>query len=130
VRAGLAAVDTLAAAWPGLPATAGSRLGATLAALRFRIRDGDTGGALYRTLQARFLHEASALLGSPQLGRAALVCDDLADAWRTLAAAIDSADPELSHRVSAPWVQRICALEHEHVEALEEHLRIHRAVAA
>ncbi len=129
-RTGLAAVDALAAAWPALPETAGSGLGATLAALRFRIRDGGTGGALYRSLQARFLHDAAALLGSPQLGHAALVCDDLSDAWRTLAAAIDSEDPELSHRVCAPWVQRISALEHEHVAAIEEHLRIHRAVAA
>lgn len=130
VRAGLAAVEALAAAWPGLPEVAGPRLGATLDALRFRIRDGGTGGALYRSLQARFLHDAAALLGSPQLGRAALVCDDLADAWRILAASIDSADAELSHRVGGPWVQRICSLERQHVEALEEHLAIHRTLAA
>lgn len=128
VHAGLAGADALAAAWPGLPA--GARLGATLASLRLRIRDGGTGGALYRTLQARFLHDAAALLDSPQLGRAALVCDDLADAWRTLAAAIDDEDAVLAHRVGEPWVKRIRALEHQHVEALEEHLRIHRAVAA
>jgi butirosin biosynthesis protein H-like/uncharacterized protein DUF4872 len=130
VRAGLAAADTLATAWPGLPGAAGSRLGATLDALRFRIRDGGTGGALYRSLQARFLHEAAALLGSPQLGHAALVCDDLADAWRALAGAIDADDPVFAHRVGGPWVQRIRALEHQHVEALEAHLRMHRAIAA
>jgi hypothetical protein len=130
VHAGLAGADALAAAWPGLPAGTGARLGATLASLRLRIRDGGTGGALYRTLQARFLHDAAALLDSPQLGRAALVCDDLADAWRTLAAAIDDEDAVLAHRVGEPWVKRIRALEHQHVEALEEHLRIHRAVAA
>lgn len=130
VRAGLAAADALAAAWPALPATAGPRLGATLDAVRFRIRDGDTGGALFRSLQARFLHDVAALLGSPQLSRAALVCDDLADAWRTLAAAIDSEDAQLAHRVGQPWVQRIRSLEHQHVEALEEHLEIHRTLAA
>jgi hypothetical protein len=130
VRAGLHAVDALAAAWPGLPAAAGPRLGPTLDALRFRIRDGGTGGALYRSLQARFLHEAAALLGSPELGHAALVCDDLADAWRTLAGAIDSDDPAFAHRVGGPWVQRIRSLEHQHVEALEAHLRFHRAIAA
>ena len=130
VSAGLAAADALAAAWPRLPDAAGPRLGATLAALRFRIRDGGTGGALYRSLQARFLHEAAALLGSPALGHAALVCDDLADAWRALADSIEGDDPAFAHRVGAPWVQRICALEHAHVEALEEHLRIHRAIAA
>jgi hypothetical protein len=98
--------------------------------VRFRIRDGGAGGALYRSLQARFLHDAAALLGSPALGHAALVCDDLADAWRTLAAAIDEDDADLSLRVSNPWVQRIATLEHQHVEALEEHLRIHRTLAA
>jgi hypothetical protein len=98
--------------------------------VRLRIRDGGTGGALYRSLQARFLHDAAALLGAPQLGQAALVCDDLADAWRTLAGALDEEDPEVAHRVAEPWVQRVCALERQHVEALEEHLRIHRALAA
>ena len=130
VRAGLAAADALADAWPGLPDAAGPRLGATLDALRFRIRDGGTGGALFRSLQARFLHDAAALLGSPQLGRAALLCDDLADAWRTLASAIEGDSAACAHRVGQPWVQRIRSLEHQHVEALEEHLRIHRTLAA
>ena len=130
VRAGLAAADALAEAWPRLPMAAGPRLGATLDALRFRIRDGGTGGALYRSLQARFLHEAAALLGSSELGHAALVCADLADAWRALAGAIDGDDPAFAHRVSGPWVQRIRSLEHQHVEALEEHLAAHGAIAA
>lgn len=130
VRAGLAAADALAEAWPGLPEAAGPRLGLTLDALRFRIRDGGTGGALYRSLQARFLHEAAALLGSPQLGQAALVCDDLADSWRAFAAAIEGDDPAFAHRVSGPWVQRIRSLEQQHVEALEKHLSMHRAIAA
>jgi len=130
VRTGLAAADALAAAWPGLPAVAGNGLGATLAALRERICDGGRGGALYRSLHARFLHDAAALLGSPQLGHAALICDDLADSWRTFAAAIDDEDAVLAHRLGGPWLGRVCALEHEHITALEEHLRIHPAVAA
>ncbi|HEV2061023.1 MAG TPA: DUF4872 domain-containing protein, partial [Solirubrobacteraceae bacterium] len=97
---------------------------------RFRIRDAGTGGALYRSLQARFLHEAAALLGAPQLGHAALVCDDLADAWRALAGALGGGDPALAHRVSGPWVQRVRSLEHQHVEALEAHLSVHRSLAA
>ena len=130
VRAGLAAADALAAAWPGLPDAAGSRLGVTLDALRFRIRDGGTGGAMYRSLQARFLHDAAALLGSAELGHAALVCDDLADAWRALAGTIDGDDAAFAHRVGGPWVQRICSLEHQHVEALEAHLERDHAKAA
>ncbi len=130
VRAGLAAADALAEAWPRLPEAAGPRLGVTLDALRFRVRDGGTGGALYRSLQARFLHEAAAQLGSPRLGHAALVCDNLADAWRAFAAATEAADAATAHRGATPWVQRIRALEHEHVEALEGHLSMHGAIAA
>jgi hypothetical protein len=130
MRSGLAALDGLADAWPRLPELAGSRLGQTLAALRFRIRDGGTGGALYRSLQARFEHDAAALLGAPELGRAALVCDDLADAWRAFAAALDDEDPQEAHAVSAPWLERVRALEHRHVEALEVQLGLRRAAFA
>ena len=123
VRSGLAGIDALAAAWPQLPQLAGSRLQQTLDGLRFRVRDGGTGGALYRSLQARFLHDAAGLLESAQLGRAALVCDELADAWRGFAAAIEDDDADHAHRAAGLWVQRIQALEHRHVQALERHLR-------
>jgi len=121
-RTGLAAIDALEDAWPRLPSMSGLMLGQTLAALRFRIHDGGTGGALYRSLQARFLHDAAALLGSPRLGQAALRCDDLADAWRALAQALQDDDPYLAHRVAEIWVRRVRDLEHRHVEALEAHL--------
>jgi hypothetical protein len=127
IRSGLAALDALAAAWPRLPELTGPRLGQTLAALRFRIRHGGSGGALYRSLQARFEHDAAALLGSAQIGRAALVCDDLADAWRTFAAAIDSEDAVRAHAACGPCLARVRELEHRHVEALEAHLATARA---
>lgn len=127
---GLAAIDAVAAAWPELPAMTGDRLGQTLGALRFRIRDGGTGGALYRSLQARFLHDAAALLACARLGQAALVCDDLADAWRALAAALDLDDADVAHNVAAPWIRRVQTLEHRHVEALEAQLSARRASAA
>jgi hypothetical protein len=130
VRTGLAGADALAAAWPRLPDAAGALLGGTLGALCFRTSDGGTGGALYRSLQARFLHDAAALLGSAELGHAALVCDGLADAWRAFAAALCDDDATAAHRAAEPWVQRIRTLEHEHVEALERHLASRRAIAA
>ncbi len=130
MSSGLAAIDAVAAAWPDLPAMTGERLGQTLGALRFRIRDGGTGGALFRSLQSRFLHDAAALLSSGRLGRAALVCDDLADAWRALAGALDIEDALVAHTVAAPWIGRVQSLEHRHVEALEEQLRTRRASAA
>jgi len=123
VHSGLDGIDALADGWSQLPEMAGARLAETLAAMRFRIRDGGgSGGALYRSLQARFLHEAAALLGAPQLGRAALVCDDLSDAWRAVAGALDDRDAQLAHRVAGAWVRRVQVLEHSHVEALEAHL--------
>lgn len=127
---GLDAIDALALTWPRLPEITGARLGETLGVLRFRIREGGTGGALYRSLQARFLHDAAALLGSGRLGQAALVCDDLADAWRALAGALDIEDAEVAHQVAAPWVRRVQSLEHRHVETLEAQLRARRASAA
>jgi hypothetical protein len=127
---GLAAIDAIAVAWPNLPDMTGDRLGQTLGALRFRIRDGGTGGALFRSLQSRFLHDAAALLGSARLGRAALVCDDLADAWRALAGSLDIEDADVAHKVAAPWVRRVQSLEHRHVEALEAQLKARRASAA
>ena len=129
-RRGLDAIDALAAAWPSLPEIAGPRLGQTLAALRFRVLDGGCDGALFRCLQARFEHDAAALLGSAQLGCAALVCDDLADAWRAFGAAIGDEDAPRAHEVSAPWLDRIRALEHRHVEALEAELGLLRPLVA
>lgn len=127
---GLAAIDAVAAAWPALPEMTGDRLGQTLGALRFRIRDGGTGGALFRSLQSRFLHDAAALLGSARLGRAALVCDDLADAWRALAGSLDIEDADVAHKVAAPWLRRVQTLEHRHIEALEAQLGARRVSAA
>ena len=129
VSHGLAAIDALAAAWPRLPQLAGPRLAQTLQTLRYRIREGGTGGAMYRSLQARFEHDAAALLGSAQLGRAALVCDDLADAWRAFAAFADE-DPVRAHASSLPWLQRVRELEHRHVEALAAHLGMAPATVA
>jgi hypothetical protein len=122
VRGGLAGIDALAAAWPQLPRLAGARLSQTLTSLRSRVRDGGTGGALYRSLQARFEHDAAALLGSAELGRAALVCDDLSDAWRAFAAATDDDDHRRAHETAGAWLARIRSLEHRHVEALELYL--------
>jgi hypothetical protein len=122
IRSGLAGIDALAGTWPRLPELAGPRLRQSLAVLRFRVREGGTGGTLYRSLQARFEHDAAALLGSAQLGRAALVCDDLADAWRAFAAVTDDDDADRAHEASGPLLERVRVLEHRHVEAVEAHL--------
>lgn len=123
LHVGLAAADALAEAWPALHEMTGPRLGGTLSALAARIGDRDAGGTLHRSQQARFLHDAAALLGRESLGHAALVCDDLADTWRALAGVLADADAERAHLVAAPWIQRVRSLEHRHVEALEACLR-------
>lgn len=41
-----------------------------------------------------------------------------------------SADAGRARRAAEAWVQRIRALEHEHVAALERHLEIQRRLAA
>lgn len=122
IHDGLAAADVLADAWSDLPALAGRALGDTLACVRARIADPGTGGSLHRSQQARFEHDAAALLGCPALGRAALVCDELADAWRGLTGALGDPGARHAHTVACAWVQRIHGLEHRHVEALETSL--------
>jgi hypothetical protein len=129
-HSGLDAIDAVVAAWPRLPEITGDRLGQTFGALRFRIREGGTGGALYRSLQARFLHDAAALLGSAGLGQAALVCDDLADAWRGLAGSLENPEARAAQRAATPWLRRVQEFEHRHVEALEAYLRMRGASAA
>ncbi len=121
-RNGLGAIDALASVWPRLPEITGSCFAQTLVDVRLQIRDSATGGALCRSLQARFEHDAAAMLGSPKLGQAALVCDDLVDAWRTFASALDDEDAVRAHTVARPWLERIRTLEHRHVEGLEAQL--------
>ncbi|HVL31931.1 MAG TPA: BtrH N-terminal domain-containing protein [Solirubrobacteraceae bacterium] len=130
IRCGLEAVDAVADSWERLPAMAGERLAQTLAALRFGICEGGSGGALYRSLQARFLHDAAALLGSEPLTRAALACDDLADAWRALGGSLACEDVAIAHESARPWLGRIQALERRHVELVEQHLSESRASVA
>lgn len=127
---GLAAIDALWLAWPRLPEIAGPRLAHTLSALRRRIRDGGTGGALYRSLQARFEHDAAAMLGSPQLGQAALICDGLSDGWRAFAAALDDEDAAGAHASAWAGLEDVRSLEHRHVDALEAHFWAQRLAVA
>jgi hypothetical protein len=130
VVSGLTACDALIGAWSQLAELDDAALGETLAALRFRVREGGTGGALYRSLQARFEHDAAALLHSTPLGRAALTCDDLADAWRVFATATEHAGPRVALELATPHLERIRTLEHAHVAALEVHLHGRRGSAS
>ncbi len=112
---GLAGVDRLAAAYPGWPEQLGDALPGALGALRVFIVKAGTGGAMFRSLHAEFLHDASVLLGDAALGEAGELYDELAAAWRALADCAGARD----HDGGLTHVTRIAALEHEGVGAMQ-----------
>lgn len=114
---GLAAVGVFAESYPRWPQVFGERLPAALRGLRAFIVKAGTGGALFRSLHAEFLHDSAALLGRPDLERAALLYDDLAAAWVELADATAGAD-ERAHAAGFELVDRIADLEAAGLEAM------------
>lgn len=109
---GLDGVDAFAAAYPQWPRRFGARLDAALRGLRVFVVKAGTGGALFRSLHARFLHDSAALLGDDRLAEAGAVYDELAGEWVALAQIEDHAD-------GLARVERIAALETAGVEAME-----------
>lgn len=108
---GLAGVDAFAAAYPEWPERFGERLDAALRGLRVFIVKAGTGGALFRSLHAQFLHDAHALLGRPELAAAAATYDELSREWVALAQAPD-------HAAGLAQVQRVQELEHAGLQAM------------
>lgn len=117
---GLAGVRRFAGAYPEWPSRFGDRLAAALRGLRVFIVKAGTGGAMFRSLHAGFLHESGRLLGDPGLADAARVYDQLSEAWIGLAAASGAdSDPQAAHAAGVPHMERIGRLEHAGVEAME-----------
>jgi hypothetical protein len=114
-RTGLAGVEALAESYPRWPETFGDDLDAALSGLRVFIVKAGTAGAMFRSLQAQFLREASDLLGDAGLASAAAVYDDLEAAWRALADAAADRD----HARGVPLVREVAALERRGIEHLE-----------
>ena len=112
---GLPGVDAFAAAYPQWPERFGERLDAARRGLRVFIVKAGTGGALFRSLHAGFLHDSAELLGDGGLAAAAAVYDELSAEWVALA---ESGD----HAAGLPHVERIAVLEHAGVEAMERAL--------
>jgi hypothetical protein len=112
---GLAGVRTLAAAYPQWPERFGADLDTALNGLALLIVKAGTGGALFRGLQAGFLHDAADLLGEPALRVAGDAYDALAAAWVKLAEVARAHD----HAAGAALVERIADEEHACVAALE-----------
>ena len=115
---GLAGVDTFAAAYARWPETFGDELPAALKGLWVFIVKAGTGGAMFRSLHARFLHDLAAVLDDPVLAEAGAVYDDLAAAWVTLS--VDAGEGEFEAGLA--HVEEIVRLEHEGVAAMERWL--------
>jgi hypothetical protein len=118
---GLDHVAKLALSYAEWPARFGDKLGAALGGLWVFVVKAGTGGAMFRSLQAGFLRESSALLDDPDVARAAGVYEELAAEWVALAGAAATArdgDPAAAHAAGVPHVDAIARLEREGTEAM------------
>lgn len=115
---GLAGVEAFAASYPQWPEKFGERLPDALRGLRAFIVKAGTGGALFRSLHAEFLHDAAGLLGDDELARAAGVYDELSGRWVALAGSA----AETEHAPGLEQIDPIVALEREGVESMERWL--------
>ncbi len=113
--AGLDGVDLLASAYPMWPEQLGDGLTGALKSLWAFIVKTGTGGAMFRSLHAEFLHDMGQLLDDANLRAAAAVYDELVAAWVALAGAARAGD----HAGGVPHVLSIRELEHAGVAALE-----------
>ena len=114
-NSGLAGVAAFAEALPRWPQTFGDGLDPALSGLRVFIVKAGTAGAMFRSLQAGFLHELGGLLGERGLVDAGAVYDELVAAWRELAEAAGERD----HARCAEIVRDVAALEERGVERME-----------
>jgi hypothetical protein len=111
---GLDGVDDFAAAYPDWPARFGDDLPDVLRGLRVFIVKAGTGGAMFRSLQATFLHDMADLLDDATLRVIGATYDRLAEAWRGLAACAAQAD----HDAGRSIVAEIRSLEHRGVSLM------------
>ena len=113
---GLDGVDRFAALYPAWPERFGEHLDAALGGLRVFIVKAGTGGAMFRSLHATFLHDAAELLGDDRLRETAALYDELATAWIDLAGCAERRE----HGAGLELVRRIAELEHRGVAAMED----------
>lgn len=89
---GLRGVERFATAYPAWPQTFGDGVVGAMEGLAVFIVKAGTGGAMFRSLHARFLHDMGDLLGGPDLLRAARIYDELTATWVALADAASGGD--------------------------------------
>ena len=113
---GLAAVDALAAGYPAWPETFDEyELEKALGGLWVFIVKAGTGGAMFRSLHARFLRDAAGWLRDGRLESLAEHYDELAAAWIELADAAKRRD----HEAGVGIVDVVRSMEHRGVELME-----------
>lgn len=115
---GLAGVERFGQAYPTWPSTFGDALPSALKGLSIFIVKAGTGGAMFRSLHARFLHDMADLLASPALLQTAKTYDELADTWVALASSAAAAD----HASGLTAAAALHALEREGVAAMQRWL--------
>lgn len=115
---GLAGVAAFADAYQRWPETFGDGLEAALSGLRVFIVKAGTGGAMFRSLQARFLRDTAEALGDARLRAAADAYDELTSAWIALADTAAARD----HAGGVALVRDVAARECRGVEHLERWL--------
>jgi hypothetical protein len=118
---GLDHVAQLAESYEEWPARYGDRLARALGGLWVFIVKAGTGGAMFRSLQAGFLRESSALLSDARLAHAADVYEELAGEWVALAdaaAAARDGDPAAAHSAGCPHMEAIARLERDGADAM------------
>ena len=111
---GLDHVARFAESYAHWPERFGDRLPRALKGLWVFIVKAGTGGAMFRSLQAQFLHESAELLGDARLSAAAGVYDELAAAWLALAETALAGD----HAGGLQHVEAIVRLERDGVAAM------------
>ena len=120
---GLAGVETFCRGYADWPQRYGDALAQALSALRVFIVKAGTGGAMFRSLHARFLADSTLLLDDPGLAAAAGLYEELSAAWVALAEAVgEGPEPADAHGYGTDEVARIAALELAGVEAMERWL--------
>jgi hypothetical protein len=115
---GLAGIERFATSYPAWPQTLGEDLAPAMKGLRVLIVKAGTGGAMFRSLHAQFLHDMADLLGGSHLLRAARIYDELAGAWVALADAAASGD----HAAGLEAASMLPGLEHSGVMAMQQWL--------
>ncbi|MFY9488295.1 MAG: BtrH N-terminal domain-containing protein [Solirubrobacterales bacterium] len=111
---GLAGINNFAAGYKDWPQIFGPDLPAALTGLRVFIVKAGTGGAMFRSLHAQFLHDLGELLEEPALVSVGKIYDELADAWVMLAKCAEALDHESGRQV----VRDIARLENDGVAAM------------